>query len=454
MDKSATVATAHAYGSFVLGLLWALRSDRPHRAAAAAAYLTGSEVLWRMTETATFWEYGKYAVALLLLAWMVRTGSFRSILLPATYLLLLVPSMSVTLSEADPATAKRMISFNVSGPFALAAATMFFQQARFTRRQLGSLLLVCAAPIVAVLTVALTSTVSSSRLLFTNNSNWETSGGFGPNQVSAVLGLGALLLFLFLVVRRPRAGTRALLFLLLVAFAAQSALTFSRGGLYNAFGAGCLGTLFLLRGAGARGRAIVMVALVTLAAWFLLFPRLDEFSNGQLSKRFQTTHTSGRDVILLDDLSIWDRNVLFGVGPGRARFNRTLLHSKMAAHTEWSRLLAEHGVFGLVSGVLLIGMGLHRVLRARSAWGQATAATAVAWAFLYMLHAAMRLAAPAFVFGLASATFVSDGEAEEREEEEGDGEDDEDDEDDEDGEEGGDLPPRLRGRPFAGRVRE
>jgi len=437
MDRSNLVATFHAYGSFVFALLFCLRRDRPERAAGAAAYITGSEVLWRMTETQTFWEYGKYAIATLFLLWMLRAGSFRGVLLPVVYLLLLVPSASVTLSEVDPGLAKRMISFNLSGPIALAIASMFFLQTRFSKSQVGGILLVFAAPVVSVLTVALSSTLQSSRILFTNNSNWETSGGFGPNQVSAILGLGALVLFLVLSIRRHRPGGRVALFLLMVAFAAQSAMTFSRGGLYNAAGAGVFGALFLMRGAGSRARVLVIGALVAVLSLNVLLPRLDGYSNGQLTKRFGTTHTSGRDLILRDDLEIWDKNVLFGVGPGRSRFNRVLLASRIAAHTEYSRLLAEHGLFGLVAGIILIGLGVHRVVKTRAGWPQALAAACVLWAFLYMLHAAMRLAAPAYFFGLAFASMGEDAEVEAEES----------------GEEEDDAFLRARGPQIAGRIR-
>ena len=51
--------------------------------------------------------------------------------------------------------------------------------------------------------------------------------------------------------------------------------------------------------------------------------------------------------ILLADLELWARNPILGVGPGMAAWGREeILDARISAHTEFSRLLAEHGLFG------------------------------------------------------------------------------------------------------------
>ncbi len=408
MSRSATISTAHALGVLLFGFVWGLRKQAPERVAFVAAYITGSEVLWRMTECGVFWEYAKYATSFLLVAWMAITGSFRRTLVPLFYLLLLVPSISLTLSSSDPLLAKRMISFNLSGPLSLAVCVMFFGQLEMTRAQLHRLLITLIAPILGISTLAFLGTATADDLLFTKNSNFETSGGYGPNQVSAILGLAALLVFLLLSVQRHRAGAQILLVLGVVGFTAQAALTFSRGGVYNCVAAALVGAAFLMRGGQQRGRIVIMSVLVTILAYYILFPRLDAFSGGQLAKRFEDTQTSGRDAIMRDDLAIWDRNLILGVGPGMSRLNRITLQSAIVAHTEFSRLAAEHGIFGLLAAVVLVALGLVRLAQAPTGWRQALPATLVAWSFIYMLHAAMRLVAPSLMLGLAMATLLDD----------------------------------------------
>lgn len=71
-------------------------------------------------------------------------------------------------------------------------------------RKLVRFLVSLIMPIVCVFTVAFASTVTSKELTFTSESNFITSGGFGPNQVSGVLGLGVLTVFLLLVYIKPK----------------------------------------------------------------------------------------------------------------------------------------------------------------------------------------------------------------------------------------------------------
>ena len=70
MRQLPEVATLHALLVLLLGLLWAANGQF-HRASYAAAYIVGAEVLWRINEAGVFWEYGKYAMILVLLVALV-----------------------------------------------------------------------------------------------------------------------------------------------------------------------------------------------------------------------------------------------------------------------------------------------------------------------------------------------------------------------------------------------
>jgi O-antigen ligase len=111
------------------------------------------------------------------------------------------------------------------------------------------------------------------------------------------------------------------------------------------------------------------------------------------------------------DIEIWRDNPLFGVGPGMAKGMRGLYYSRAgtnSAHTEFTRLLSEHGLLGVSALLLLLWMGARNLLRARTTKGKALVGSMMAWSCLYMLNAAMRLVAPAFTFGLMFATFSED----------------------------------------------
>jgi hypothetical protein len=193
--------------------------------------------------------------------------------------------------------------------------------------------------------------------------------------------------------------------------ATQSALTFSRGGLYNAVGAGIVALLFMMRDAGSRLKVLGVAAVVVLVANFVILPRLDSFTEGALMTRFQNTKATGRMEIIISDLQIWKNNIVLGVGLGQSKHLRGDLFRSAIAHTEFSRLLSEQGVFGLLIIILLLKMALQNVIRARTHQSRAIMAALVVWTFLYMLNAAMRTVAPAFIFGLTFITVLSGNKA-------------------------------------------
>ncbi|MGQ9525959.1 MAG: hypothetical protein ACUVTZ_14135, partial [Armatimonadota bacterium] len=87
MREARYVATAHAVLTLLLGLVFTLsrrRTDLPP--AFAAAYIVGAEVLWRATGARVFWEYGKYAVTLILAVGILRRRTLsRGALAPLAY---------------------------------------------------------------------------------------------------------------------------------------------------------------------------------------------------------------------------------------------------------------------------------------------------------------------------------------------------------------------------------
>jgi hypothetical protein len=79
-------------------------------------------------------------------------------------------------------------------------------------------------------------------------------------------------------------------------------------------------------------------------------------------------------------------------------------------HTEYSRLMAEHGSFGMAVIVLLVIATVSRFFAYRPAVSKGLALGFTVWALLYMAHSATRMVAPSFAFGLAAATFLPEEE--------------------------------------------
>jgi hypothetical protein len=126
------------------------------------------------------------------------------------------------------------------------------------------------------------------------------------------------------------------------------------------------------------------------------------------------TNTTGRWDLIKLDLQLWEKNFLFGVGPGvssTARFQTgrsdlvTSSGSYLASHTEYSRLLAEHGFLGLIALFLLGLMFLQAFLRAPTPLAKGLALAFMVWSLAEMTHAAMRLAAISYFYALPFAHF-------------------------------------------------
>ncbi|MFN9264094.1 MAG: O-antigen ligase family protein [Acidobacteriota bacterium] len=393
----------HGLAALLFGLYSAV-SGRVDRAAQAAAYIAGAEVLWRMTGASLFWEFGKYALVLIFAATIARSPAWRVPPLPLAYFVVLLPSCLLTLLSLEAEEARRQISFNLSGPLALAVSVWFFANCRLSRPECAQVLLAYVAPLVSVVTITVTATYLSGPIVFGTNSNFASSGGFGPNQVASSLGLGVLFSVLFLaLVPELALGGRLFLVSLVVLCGVQSAMTFSRSGLMLTLLAGLVGVLFLRR----DPQVVLRVVLCAAAGYGLVAgvvsPALDSFTGGALSRRFESRNLSHRDDLVLADLAIWLENPVGGSGPGVAKSERAArTHSSSIAHTEFSRLLSDHGLFGLVAMGLLLAMGL-RMLRTAEAGGRrAFVAVMVTWSLVYMAVNGMRLVAPALLLGLGA----------------------------------------------------
>ncbi len=412
LTRVPSFAIVHASVVLLAGVWYAFAQPRLERMAWIGGYIVGSEVIWRMTRTGVFWELGKYAIILLFILILIKTGRLRGPIIAFLFFCSLLPSIVLPMSSVDSGTMFGDLRFYLSGPLALTVSVWFFSHARLNSRDRQMLYYAILGPIISLSCMTLLGILTADEIRFSNNSNFITSGGFGPNQVSATLGLGILIAFLATTDRTIKPFMRAFLFGIMLFITTQCALTFSRSGLYMAAGSMAVATLYMMRNRKHLVQLACGIILLVAALYFVIFPRLDEFTGGALSKRFTNTRLTGRERIVEADLRAFWENPVFGAGPGQGRVYRRDFNESVAAHTEFSRLLAEHGMFGLVALVLLIIMTFQHLSHARTARDRGFKASLITWSFLFMLVSAMRLAAPAFAFGLAAATMMPDEEPE------------------------------------------
>ena len=395
------LATFHALGTAAVGF-HALCFKTPERIVYVLGYVAASEPIWRVARAMVFYETAKFLVAgFSILAILKFRLLGRANKAPLFYFLCLLPSLAVL-----PGFDRELISFNLSGPFALAMATLFFSCLRINALMLRKLFLVTMAPIFGLASGATLKTLT------TEVSNFGTSrvasAGLGQNQASTIFGLGLLLAFFYLFVDRHNKQFRLLMAIAGVWCIIQAGLTFSRGGVATAIGAIGVASFLLLRDRHSRTSTFLRIGLLVVLAAYVVVPRLNAFTGGAFGNRFTSTDLTGRDRIMKSDLEAFKEHPMFGIGPGQSKdFHGRHMGRRYGTHTEYSRLLAEHGSFGIMAFLFLAWMSAKR-LRRPSPVSAAMSAGFTAWTLLYMFHAAMRTAAASFVFALGAAYLMAE----------------------------------------------
>ncbi len=405
LDRSVSLATAHALVTVAVAGIIVLQTRNLVRVAQAVAYLAVADVLWRTTEAGFFYEGAKYAIVVILAVAMVRFfRSLRGLVLPAAYMATFLPAVVLSALVLGPSgLARSLISANLSGPLALATAVAFFAQVRPTLEGFRAVLWAMLGPITAVGAIAAVSTrANRGTIAFKDASNFVTSGGFGPNQVSALLGLGGLICLLLALTDNLR-RRQVMEVTLAVGLLTQATLTFSRGGLVSVLVAlvGC--AVALARHGHSAARLVGILAALVAAAAFIVLPRLDTFTGGALSERFTSVDTTNRVIFVEKDVAIFRDSPTTGVGLGVSSLARGGGGDRVSAHTEFTRLLAEQGILGLGSIFLLLLMAIRSARRASPGVARALAVAMAMWGLTEMAHSAMRIATIPFVFALAVA---------------------------------------------------
>ncbi|HVO69727.1 MAG TPA: O-antigen ligase family protein [Aggregatilineaceae bacterium] len=420
MKANPTISTIHALTVGVIGVWVALRRASMSQVAYVAAYITGAEVIWRMTEAGVFWEYGKYASSAIMILALLRHRALKIPLPALLYFLALLPGVIIPIQLLGM-RARDALSFNLSGPLALMVSAWFFSYTTFSKTHLERLLWALIIPVVGIASITFVSV--QGPIAWSGSSNFEASGGFGANQVSVALGLGALavwILLLYMKVRHFTVPVTVGTALLGLWFMAQALLTFSRGGVVNALipAALIMALIFVRKGQRAK---IIPLTVGVLTFIFVLLPALDSFTGGSLSARYSETGAkaaTGRDRIIEADLSAFLENPVTGLGVGQGADYRTAFYGEVIdSHTEYTRLLAEHGLLGVEALIMLVVMVGVNLWRSRSNLiGQSMVIGMASWSTISLVHAGMRTVAPSFTFGLQFARVEDEEESAAKEE--------------------------------------
>lgn len=366
------------------------------------SYLISSEIIWRMKDIALFWEIGKILGGIFIVIGIIKFGfNFIINYKPILYFLMLTPSLFVV-----PDLTIHHITFNLGGPFLLAISYIYFSNIKYNKFQLVNLLYSILYPIIITLIYVILKIGDYPDIKFTPQSNIYTSGEYGPNQMSTYLSLGFILSLSIFFLEKKEIFNTFSLFTLSFSFIYQTILTFSRGGSFNAIFSLFAGILFPVKNNKIRNTIFMFLIFISVLLIVYLIPKLVLFTEGVIEERYSDISTTGRDQIILADIKIFLDHPIFGVGPGRSKEYHTFYYKRTSPHTEFSRLLAEHGIFGLISGLLLISLILDIVKNSTDSEDKSLKMMLITWSIITMLHSATRLAVTTFILGISSFKYI------------------------------------------------
>lgn len=394
---------------FVFKIISTTTVQRPFQILLGCAYLVGAEVFIRMTGGAFFYEVSKYGVILFCLIGLFTSGASKTSLPYYLYLILLVPGILVAGFTQDASTIiRKAIAFNLSGPVCLGIVAIYCYKRQIPYKQMHAVLLAMALPIVSMSAYVSWITPDLRELISSTGSNFASSGGFGPNQVATVLGIAMFVFTVRFFMRSPTVLLKCVNLLLLGVVSFRAIVTFSRGGVITAVVMILFFIVIYFRYSKPQyKRALIMYSLLFFGMGLLTWGISSYQTNGFIDKRYANEDalgrekediSTGRSQLVNFELQEFYSNPVLGVGVGKIKELRLEKENILAAsHNELSRILSEHGLFGLLAFSILFITPL--VLRLQNKYNLFFYSCFLFW-FLTINHSSMRIAAPAFIYGL------------------------------------------------------
>jgi hypothetical protein len=316
---------------------------------------------------------------------------------------------------------RKTILFNLSGPVSLAVSAIYFYNRPFTKKDVYNILLYIMLPAFSLGILLFFKTPDISSIKFNTVSNPALSGGFGPNQVSTILGLGIFVGAFAFVSGFSLTGYKLVDLFIVLFLSLRGLLTFSRGGVVAAILGLAAALFFILKYKQDRQlmKQVVIGGILICIAGIGIWTYTNYLTGGALSMRYQgrslndpnkVSFTTGRMDIIEDELEAFSTYPILGTGVGMGRiYRKDHGGHDLAAHTEYTRLVGEHGIYGIIALLILLFSPVAHFFKI-SRDNRYFLAGFIVVSLFTMFHGAMRLAMPGFMYGLAFISLVKEDE--------------------------------------------
>ena len=405
--------TSKIYGYLILlvGIFIIIKSqNKNNEVLYICSYIVGSEVFLRMTGGNPNHEFGKYSIVFFIFIGYLYSGFSKMSLIYLLFFILLIPGILIANETLDfGPDFRNKIAFNLSGSVCLAVTAIYTFGRKISVGQMGNLLLMIGLPIISTAVFAQLFTPVIKDVLTGTGSNTELSGGFGPNQVATIFGLGMFIFFTRLVLYSRTKLIFVVNLVLAFYISYRGLLTFSRGGMITGFVMILIFIFFMYINSKYKGKVKLNYFIVVFTVLSMLIWSYTSYkTEGLISKRYAGQNAagiekedkfSGRGEIAEEELQWFLENPFFGIGVGKGTDYRTEKYGFLyASHDEITRLLAEHGTFGILALMILIITPVFYFMGNKQ--NIFIFCFLVFW-LLTINHAAMRTASPSFIYALA-----------------------------------------------------
>ena len=372
----------------------------------AISYLVGSEVFLRTTDGSLSYELGKYFMLLFSVLGIYFSGITEKRNPYWIFLLLLLPGILISI-ESLQGDFKKKILFEVLGPLCLGVCALYTYKRKITSEELHSILGISLFPTIACTVFLMIKYPYYDGIVNCTESNFYLSGGLAPNQMATVLGLATFICFtrIALVPASKKIVIVCLIVFCLIYY--RGLLTFSRGGMITSLSIIALFSVLVFLSGEKRNKIrqklvlmIILLPTIFLMASYqtdsILFRR---YVNKNVNGLPKGPEVNGRKHLIMEEIKFFKENPMLGMGVGRTKEIRKVKHgSAISNHNEITRLLAEHGLLGVLSLIILLSTPL--LLYIKNKKNIFLLAFLGFW-LLTISHSATRIAAPAFIYVLA-----------------------------------------------------
>ncbi|NNC50921.1 MAG: O-antigen ligase family protein [Flaviramulus sp.] len=326
------------------------------------------------------------------------------------YILLLIPGIFVTaFNLTENTTLRTAIAFNLSGPICLGIVAIYCYKLKVSYNNIHKIFFSMALPLIATIVYLFLFNPSIRDTITGTGSNFAASGGFGPNQVATVLGLGMFIFSIRFFAQSPSLFLKIINVIFFFIMSYRAIITFSRGGVITALFMIAAFVFFYFKNVNASNKLrISRLLIIFLGVGFSIWLYSSLQTSGFIDKRYANQDalgrekadiTTGRTNLVSFELGEFLNNPFVGVGVGKIKELREEKEGVLAAsHNEMSRIVSEHGLLGVIALSILLLTPL--ILRLKNRTNILFYSCYLFW-LLTINHSSMRIAAPAFIYGLS-----------------------------------------------------